>query len=68
MTILTRKEVAEKLKVSIRTLEKWALQGNGPEYCKLNGAVRYTEEQLEAFINSCRCKSTSDGGEHEYIN
>jgi hypothetical protein len=60
MILFTREEAAARFKLSPRTLEKWALKGKGPEYCKLNGSVRYTEDQLEAWIDSCRRKSTTE--------
>ena len=39
---LTRKELAERLGVSVQTVAQWAVQGAGPRYARFNnGPVRY---------------------------
>lgn len=44
-------DVAEKLAVSERTLERWRMTGEGPEYISLSRkTVRYTAASLERFI------------------
>lgn len=54
---LSRKEASEYLKalglpVAVRTLAKWAVQKEGPQFCYFNGrTVRYPRESLEAWIN-----------------
>ena len=45
--------------LSISTLEKLRLTGNGPEYIKLGRAVVYAPNDLDAWIEGNRRKSTS---------
>ena len=61
-TLLTPKEVAKILGVSVRTLERWRYEGCGPRFCRVGGGVRYLEEDLLAFVEQGRRKSTSDDG------
>jgi excisionase family DNA binding protein len=49
-TLLTPAEVAERLRVSTRTLEFWRHQGRGPAFVRLGKRVRYRPEDLEQFI------------------
>jgi excisionase family DNA binding protein len=58
--LMTERAAAERLGVSVRTLQKWRLQGNGPRFLKLGYAVRYEEKDLESFIERARRSSTSD--------
>lgn len=41
MQMLDEKELASRWKVSVRTVRKWRLDGKGPAYLKIEGAVRY---------------------------
>jgi excisionase family DNA binding protein len=47
--MLTKKEVAEKLGVSIRTIEKWMHDRSIP-YSKLNGIVRFDEQKINLWV------------------
>ena len=58
--LVTERDASELLGVSVRTLQKWRLQGNGPRFVKLGHAVRYDVKDLEAYIESARRRSTSD--------
>jgi excisionase family DNA binding protein len=58
--LVTERDAAELLGVSVRTLQKWRLQGNGPQFVKLGHAVRYDVKDLEAYIERARRRSTSD--------
>jgi len=62
--LLTRPEAANFLRVSVSTLERWALQGTGPVITRLlptspRGPVRYRRSDLEAFVEAGRFASTS---------
>jgi hypothetical protein len=48
--------------ISPRTLEKWRLTGDGPEFRKFGKTVRYAETDLERWAEAQRRTSTSDGG------
>lgn len=65
MALVDTKKAAEILGISNRTLERWRLEGNGPEYLKIGAyRVNYDTDTLEAFMNACRRKSTSDQPQH----
>ncbi len=48
----TEREAAALLAVSPRTLADWRLDGKGPPYVKLHGAIRYRLDDLEAFVSA----------------
>jgi len=51
MQLLTGKEAAASLGVSLRTLENWRQRHKGPPYVKLESAlVRYRTQDLETWL------------------
>lgn len=60
--IMTTAEAAEYVRLSQPTLERFRLTGEGAEYLKLGGAVRYRKADLDSWLVSRRVRSTSDGG------
>lgn len=60
MRLLSEREASRRLGLSIRTLQKWRLQGNGPPFLKLGHAVRYDPTDLDAYLAQARRRSTSD--------
>lgn len=60
--ILTTAEAAKYVRLSQPTLERFRLTGAGAEYLKLGGAVRYRRCDLDAWLETRRVRSTSDGG------
>jgi predicted DNA-binding transcriptional regulator AlpA len=58
-TLLTPKEAAQVLNLSVSWLAKRRLAGNGPPYVKLCGAIRYSEADLQQWMKSQRRTSTS---------
>lgn len=56
--LLTEKEAAEILNVSIKTMQFWRLVGNGPPFTKLGRLVRYELKELQNFIQQNRRKNT----------
>jgi predicted DNA-binding transcriptional regulator AlpA len=52
MKFLTEKQVAEMLGLSIKTLQRWRLFGEGPEWRKFGTAVRYPADALLAWVDS----------------
>ncbi len=52
LTLHDEKQTAARLGVSIRTLQQWRLLGTGPEYHKINRAVRYRPETVDSWILS----------------
>lgn len=45
--------------ISVRTMQRWRLEGYGPCYVKLGRLVRYLKSDLDEFIQSSRLVSTS---------
>lgn len=53
MDILIReREAAQRLGVSVKTLQSWRLHCRGPVYAKIGKSVRYRLEDLDAFVQS----------------
>jgi predicted site-specific integrase-resolvase len=61
----TRKEAAEFLRISPRTLEKWAVTGQGPPFAKIGARTLYSDTDLEAWVNSRKRHNTSEYSELE---
>jgi len=47
--LLTPEQVAERLQVTLRTVQRWIAEGELPSY-KLGKTRRISEEQLEEFL------------------
>ena len=60
--LLTEKEVAGRLAVSLALVRRWRLRGCGPRYIKIGALVRYRPEDVESFI-----KSRPSGGTPERV-
>jgi predicted site-specific integrase-resolvase len=48
--LLTPKDTASILQVSIGTLANWRCTGEGPSYTKIGRTVRYSPEDIQEFI------------------
>lgn len=59
--LLTEVEAAERLSISVRTLQQWRVVGGGPRFVKLGRAVRYRPDDLAAFVNAGARANTSEG-------
>jgi excisionase family DNA binding protein len=58
--MLTAKEAAQYLRVSLSWLAKARMRGNGPVYVKVGRSVRYTEAALLQWMKSRQRMSTSE--------
>ena len=58
--LLKEGEAAYLLNLKVGTLRRWRWSGDGPPFIKLNGAVRYSEADLQAYIDAQRRVSTSE--------
>jgi predicted DNA-binding transcriptional regulator AlpA len=58
--LFTTDEAAHYTRMAIPTLHRFRLTGEGPVFAKLGGCVRYRRRDLDAWINSRLCRSTSD--------
>lgn len=57
--LVTEFEVAEWIRLSVKTLRKWRTQGNGPPFIKANGSVRYRALTVESWLAERECSSTT---------
>ena len=55
-------EAARLLGLSVKTLRRWRWAGKGPNFVKIESAVRYEPAELQALIDAGRRTSTSDNG------
>jgi predicted DNA-binding transcriptional regulator AlpA len=58
----TEKEEAERLNLSVRTLQSWRYKGGGPPYLRLGSVVRYDPAAVDTWLNQQVRTSTSDPG------
>lgn len=58
--ILTTPEAAALVRLSKPTLERLRVQGGGPRYVKMHGAVRYRRSDLDEWLASRVVRSTSE--------
>ena len=60
--LLTEKELAPLLSVSLPTLRAWRLKRQGPGFVKLGSAVRYRPSDIQDWIASCPTGGTRVSG------
>ena len=58
--LLTPKEIADILRVSLSWLAKARMRGDGPPYLKIGRAIRYPESALQQWMKSQMHLSTSE--------
>jgi predicted DNA-binding transcriptional regulator AlpA len=56
---LRRRQVAQKLGLSIRSIERLALDGGGPPFVVVGRIPLYPEDSLEAWLRARMVRSTS---------
>jgi hypothetical protein len=68
-THLSQTDLANRWRMSPRTLERWRFTGEGPQFVKLGGRVLYRLEDIEAFeqrqirqVTPGRTRSISEPG------
>jgi predicted DNA-binding transcriptional regulator AlpA len=60
MDLLTPREVAARLKVSLSWLAKARMRGDGPPYIPVGRSIRYAETSLIQWMQSQQRRSTSE--------
>ena len=50
--LLSERQVEMFYGLRMRTLQRWRLEGHGPQYRKLQGLVRYDVRDIESWIAS----------------
>ncbi len=58
--LMTEQEVATRLQLSVKTLQRWRLQGSPIPYRKISAAVRYHPDDVESYLAATRRSSTSE--------
>lgn len=51
---VTREQLAEELKVTTRTLDKWAWQKSGPRKIKIGARCYYARQDVLSWMESLR--------------
>jgi excisionase family DNA binding protein len=51
-SLMTEQEVSKRLNVSVASLRRWRRLRRGPAFVKVGSLVRYSPEELEAWIAS----------------
>ena len=65
--LLTETEAATILGFSVRTLQKWRIQGGGPRFVQVSArCIRYRQDDLDGWIQERLRESTSDPGRASY--
>lgn len=52
--LLTIKQVAERLTVSVGCLRAWRLRGEGPPAIRIGSALRWDEHEVDAWLDARR--------------
>jgi hypothetical protein len=60
--LLTQREAASILSISVRSLERMRVTGLGPRFVKVGASVRYQQEALERWIAAQSRGSASEPG------
>ena len=60
--LLTAKQAACYLSISIKWLANQRWQGTGPRFLKVGGAIRYRQSDLDAYLADCEAPDSDCGG------
>ena len=58
---LRQQELAERLKLSVRSLERWRLEGKGPKFVRAGRRVLYRDTDVEEWLQAHTFGSTGEG-------
>jgi hypothetical protein len=61
--LLTQDEVAELLKLSVRTVERLRTSGRGPKFRRILHSIRYRPEDVQSWLASGIVSSTSEAAQ-----
>ena len=51
--LLNESQVAEKLGCTVSALRRWRREARGPRYFKISRMVRYSRDDIDAYIARC---------------
>lgn len=57
--LYAEQQVSKVLRCEVRTLQAWRWRGSGPTFMKIGRLVRYRGDDVKAWMESRRKKSTS---------
>jgi predicted DNA-binding transcriptional regulator AlpA len=57
--LLRDSEVSLLLQVSLATVRRWRMFGQGPRFLKIGASVRYRADDVREWLNSCPQGGTS---------
>jgi hypothetical protein len=63
--LLTQAELARQINISERSLERWRVEGAGPEFVKAGRKVLYRPQDIERWLRQCTRRSTSESGSRD---
>lgn len=58
--LITPKQLAERLSVSVAQLANWRYRGVGPKFVKMGKLVRYQESAVEAWLQDNTHQQTEE--------
>lgn len=64
VSLMTEHEVSKRLNVSLASLRRWRLLRRGPAFLKIGPLVRYSAEDLDAWLASL---PTGGGARHDRL-
>jgi len=63
LRLLSEKDLARLTGFSVRSYQKWRVQGSGPPYLRFSSrCVRYRQREVQLWLNEKLRRSTSDPG------
>ncbi len=63
--LLMKRDVSDRLHLSMRTRRNWRVRGEGPKFLKIGRLVRYRLSDVLAWEEaSLRCSTSDQGGSH----
>ena len=57
--LLNESSVAKRLHCHVKTLQAWRCRGGGPPFIRVGRLIRYSPDDVQAWITSRRVASTS---------
>jgi len=64
MTMLKDTEAATQLGLKAITLRLWRMKGKGPVFSRLGRSIRYSQEDLQAFVETNRVVPGAGNGDN----
>ena len=59
--LMTERQAADYLQITIRTTQAWRYRGGGPRFVRISSrCVRYRKPDLDAWIDERMARNTSD--------